>query len=493
MSGGDVAYEDLSGGRGREIYFRAPRLRGRALARRGRVTVRLGGAQGTLADFSLSGVACHLSTAGESLSVGAQVPIDISVDEKSIFSATARVVRTQLVTRGTKVAVHLLDHFLDTKEAIHRTRDIEFGHELALGVDFYSAVPAEYVNAVASAAIVLSHWRAILTAREEELKVKFRSESDLLSSLQELAELAEPKIRRDWTIARARANDATERLGHDDQTRLAAQRLTSMLLMPLLMDSPSWKHGYAKPRGYPGDFEFMNMIYVQAPEGRSVFARVMHRLGCDERLAATVRDRRDYLVSQIMRSSKALLSAERALRIASIGAGPAREVEDFLTTGGDARPTSIDVTLIDQDEGALEFANERLRKAALEAGVALNLRCLHIAFRDLLASPALLAEMSGQDLIYASGFYDYLPQAVGAFLTKHLFSLVGAGGRMLIGNAADAPGIRWVPEFILDWRMIYRTPEQMRELAAGLGASAASSAVESDASAAWHFLVIDRA
>jgi hypothetical protein len=434
-----------------------------------------------------------MSTAAESLSVGERVPIDISVDDKSIFSAAARVVRTQPVTRGTKVAVQLLDRFLDTAEAIHRTRDIEFGRELKVGVDFYSAVPAEYVNAVSYAAIVLSHWRAILTEREAELKTKFRSESDLLSSLQHLAEIVEPGVRRDWTIARTRANDAMERLGHDDKTRLAAQRLTSMLLMPLLTDSPSWKHGYAKPRGYPGDFEFMNMIYMQTPQGPSVFARVMHRLGCDERLAATVRDRRDYLVSQIMRSSKAVLSAGRSPRIASVGAGPAREVEDFLTTGGDARPTSIDVTLVDQDEAALEFANERLRKVALDAGVALNLRCLHIAFRDLLASPSLLSELSGQDLIYASGFYDYLPQAVGAFLTKHLFGLLGASGRLLIGNAADTPGIRWVPELILDWKMIYRTPEQMRELAAGLGVSAASFAVESDASAAWHFLVVEKA
>ena len=58
------------------------------------------------------------------------------------------------------------------------------------------------------------------------------------------------------------------------------------------------------------------------------------------------------------------MSAVRDIvRLASVGAGPARELEEYLSEAEPKVPLVI--SLVDQDEDALAFASERLRRVAL--------------------------------------------------------------------------------------------------------------------------------
>jgi len=482
-------YGNLSGGRGREVYFRARRLKARSLGARPPVLVRLGRSEATLADFSLNGIACYLDPSAETPRVGSVSEVEIVAASRPIFAARAQVVRVEEGLRGTKLALRLLDSLLDTNAAIGATREAEFRRVLDAGVGAYSEIPVAYRSAVFDGVMVLSHWRTILTAREQDLEQFARA--PLGERIEELEQLAKGRIRSDWHAVHQRANEALEAIPPSGTAREAARRLTTSLLMPLLIDSPMWRQAYVKPRGYPGDYEFMNMIYEERPAGTSAFSRVMHQIGRDERLASTVRDRKNYLIDQLIGTARRVVGTGRnSVRILSVGAGPAREIHDYLV-GHEAASVEYTITLVDQDEGALEYANEQVQRAAIVSGSRVDLRCRYVSFKDLLASPALRDEVSQQDLVYAAGLYDYLPQGLGAVLTRQLFDLLAPHGRLLIGNAASSEGIRWVPEFVLDWQMIYRDREEMLQLAAEIGIRAQAD-VEQDASSAWHFLVVDR-
>lgn len=481
-------YGDLTGGQGREIYFRARRHQARRLSTRSSAVVRLGREEAKLADFSLNGVAFYLGVASELPPINSVGRIDIIVASKRVFSGEAEVVRLEKGPRGTKVAMRLLDAVLEPNATIAIAREAEFGEALEQGVAGFRSVPMVYREAVHEAALVLSHWRGVLEVRERELQEVARTQ--FASSVDELVQRAIPHVRKDWQKAHGIANEVIAAIPTTGPVRDSARAFTKTLLIPFLTGSPSWWQAYAKPRGYPGDFEFMNMIYDESSLGSSAFLRIMHHLGCEERLASTVRARKQYLVAKLERAFHAVLQREnRTARVASIGAGPAREVEEFIRDFRGDRG-SLDVSLIDQDEGALEFANERIRRASMRSSLQVSLRCRHVSFKDLLASEILVEEVRAQDMVYTAGLFDYLPDRVASVLISQLVGLLAPGGRLLIGNAVDSPGVRWVPEFVLDWHMIYRSPAQMRALASNLQESCRID-VEFDESGVWQFLVIE--
>ena len=480
-------YQQLEGGRGRDVYFRAPRIKAGLLVKGEVPMVRLGELQGRIRDLSSGGLLCDLLRHEHLPEPGAVVPIEIQVRDEPLFSSNAEVVRAESVRGVARIAVRFLGALLDPNQVRARAQDAVFRGAFDAGLSVYSTVPAEYRLAISDAVLILSHWRDLIDGREREIR-NGRLDSEL-PELVELQEVAERRVRIDWQRVHARASEAANEARSSPQGIDAAKRLTETLLTPLLIDAPIWRQAYLKPRGYPGDFELMNLMYEETQRGNSVFARVKHQLGREEKLAATVRHRKDFLVGQLETELRRHNRKSEDLRVTNIGAGPARELEEFLLKVElDSR---LVVTLIDQDEAALEYAHERLRRASLHHGDRVDLRCRFVSFKHLLAETALTEEVQEQDLIYTAGFFDYLPDSVAEPLLARLVGLLRDGGRLLVGNAVDATEVKWVPEFVLDWEMIYRTPADMRRLARSIACSCQLD-VAFDESGAWQFLSAQR-
>jgi hypothetical protein len=68
-------------------------------------------------------------------------------------------------------------------------------------------------------------------------------------------------------------------------------------------------------------------------------------------------------------------------------------------------------------------------------------------------------------LAYAAGLYDYLPAEVAARLTARLFALLAPGGRLLVANFCPELEDAAFMEAVMDWRLIYRTDEQVAAFA----------------------------
>ena len=480
------AYEDLTGGIGRSVYFRAKRYRARAALKETIPAVVLGDVAASLYDFSMTGLAVRVREVPANLPLGAVVRLSLMLNDIPAFSGRAQVVRAEGGSQWTTLGVRLLDGVLDPVH-LQATRDrILLMDAVARGAGRYSDVGAEYRQLCGEAAFFLAFWRSNLDRLEaaepiDRFSAEFHSE---------IEQEAETRMRSEWNEIRARGNDLTQTLSEDDPRFAAVKRYTEIQLTPLTLPAPIWKRAYEKPLGYPGDYVLMTYMYEEARRGTTTFSRVLHQLGREERLAATVPRRKELLVELIARVVRAKAEqGARAVNLLSIGAGPARELEDYIIS--DESKIPLVISLVDQDEDALAYACERLRRAVVKQGREVDIRARYIAFGQLLSRRDLLAELRGQDMIYSAGLMDYLSDRVAQNLLALCYDLAAPQSLLAFGNALSAPDVRWVPEFLLDWHMNYRSESDVLRLVEPLPRDAGIS-VKRDPSSAWCFVLVEK-
>jgi len=478
-----MIYEELAGGIGRSVYFRAKRHPARLALKGIASTVVLGDVASSLQDFSMTGLAVRVGELKPNLVPGVIVPISVRLNDFETFSGRAQVVRSETVGRWTTIGVKLVDKLLDASEVQNARNRIIVRDAVANGIGQFSSVAPAYRDFCGEATFFLSYWRSTLE--------RLDSASGESIDFTRLEFEAEQRMREEWSVLRMRGNDLTSALCEGDDVYAATKRYTEIQFTPLTVDAPIWKRAYEKPRGYPGDFVLMTYMYDDARMGDTVFGRILHQIGREERLAATVPSRKQLikeLIGGVVRTHDHESSS--GVKVLSIGAGPARELEEYIES--DDSTTPLVITLIDQDEDALAYACERLRKVVLYRGRLVDVRARYIAFGQLLGRRDLLVELRGQDVIYSAGLMDYLSDGAAQGLLSLCYELAAPGSLLAFGNASFANDVRWVPEFVLDWHMVYRTEVEIRRLVRLLPRDADVS-VRRDASGAWCFLVIRKA
>ncbi len=85
--------------------------------------------------------------------------------------------------------------------------------------------------------------------------------------------------------------------------------------------------------------------------------------------------------------------------------------------------------------------------------------------------------------------FDYLRKNRAQTLVRGLYQLLREGGLMAIGNAVAPNDFFWAAEFLADWTLLYRTKEEMLQLADLLPESAEKEVV-AEPSGAYYFLLV---
>jgi len=101
-------------------------------------------------------------------------------------------------------------------------------------------------------------------------------------------------------------------------------------LHPLVLCAPFAYRSYAKPLGYAGDYEMVNMMLREGFEGGSVFAKLVNLWFVSQPPAQAHRNRIDHLVQIMLIEAAARHAAGKPLRVLNLGCGPAVEVQRFL-------------------------------------------------------------------------------------------------------------------------------------------------------------------
>ncbi len=237
-----------------------------------------------------------------------------------------------------------------------------------------------------------------------------------------------------------------------------------------ILTSPFLTRTNLRPRGYSGDSIMMQYLYENTYQGDSLFGRLMHKHPTSAPAAQAVRNRRRLVVESVRRVYHERQDTARPLRILSVACGPAWEVRDLFATAEDC--ARYEYTLLDQDEEALNEAQQTVEVVGATVGARITARFLRDSVRTMLNTADLSASLGRHDFIYAMGLFDYLTAPVARTVLGKLYQLLTPGGWMKIGNFHVGNRSRIYMEYWLDWVLHYRSEADLAALAQELpGAS----------------------
>lgn len=226
-------------------------------------------------------------------------------------------------------------------------------------------------------------------------------------------------------------------------------------VLPWLLQTRTAERLYAKPRGYAGDFLSIEWIYRNQGEGTGRLGAVLDRGFLDEPAAVAVRNRRGLLAREIARHTS--LHPDRPVRITSMACGPARELFDVIDSLDD--PRRLEVTLIDIDQEALAH----VRAIVAERGLEQQFRLFH-GNLVYLAMGRQKLDLEQQDLMYSIGLIDYFNDKFVGRLMDYAHRCLRPGGEVILGNFHPANRDKALMDYVLDWRLIHRSEEDMHRL-----------------------------
>ncbi|UCI08043.1 class I SAM-dependent methyltransferase [Mesorhizobium sp. B1-1-8] len=215
-----------------------------------------------------------------------------------------------------------------------------------------------------------------------------------------------------------------------------------------LLQDPFTRWSSEKPRGYSGDATLLDIYYKHrsADEivassselGREIFAYTSEAAS-----SVAGRERRSILARTVDETADQVDDAE----ILAIACGHLREAE--LSKALSEKRLKRWVGL-DQDPLSVGTVNRDLAGTPVEA--------IDGSVRGILRRAYNLGTF---DLVYASGLYDYLPDAVGVRLLQRAMEMVKPDGEFLFANFSDEITTDGYMETFMDWPLILRSADDM--------------------------------
>lgn len=213
---------------------------------------------------------------------------------------------------------------------------------------------------------------------------------------------------------------------------------------------PYTRRGYEKPRGYPGDAVLLDFIYGSAPipdDTAPLGEAILGWMSTHSSGFRSVRWRRDHFAERL----DELAAEGTGGRVASVACGHFREgTRSEAVVGG----RFDEVLAIDQDPRSLGVvANDQPAVTPTRTSV-----------RDLIAGRA---SLDGFRFVYSAGLFDYLAESYAVRLVNRLFDALEPGGTLVVANFVRMWEAGWM-EALMDWHLIYRTPEEVAGFARGI-------------------------
>ena len=225
---------------------------------------------------------------------------------------------------------------------------------------------------------------------------------------------------------------------------------------PWLLLSDIAKHVYRKPLGYAGDFQLIQKIYDNTPRGEDLQSLALDRCLLNTAPARAVRNRRLF-VTNCLRS---LVANHRSgkLQIISLACGPATEVFDALNV--EQTRNKVHFHLVDIDHRAIEDVRAKAKSLGVEP-------CITLHRKDItrfLVSDSETVGLNNIDLAYSIGLIDYFDERHVLRLMNFVHSILRPGGKLILGNFHPNNPLRAFMDYVLDWKLIHRTADEMNHL-----------------------------
>lgn len=485
--------KDLAEGIPRTKRMRARRLRVEDL-KLGAIAVAcrhpgIGPLQGTAEDVSMHGLSFVLPAAPglpQTLLIGDRLEdVRITCEAGLLYEGQSLVRR--ITDRGDQLVIGIeLDLVGLDLGRLYRSgarRDFAMRWETVSQRARYSAIRPEFKAWVADLRSALASTEQFLAAEErslatEDQRTRIEAEAEYLA-------VVAPDLLDNLEAAK---RDLARLVGEfTDSEHMEHRAYCKLHLNPFLSQSPFLRRAHEKPLGYAGDYEMMNMLYRDPAEGDTLFGRMLNVCFTQEPAAQANKNRIAY-IGAIIRQALADHPARR-IRIASLGCGPAREIEALLHGSPELGPR-LEVALIDQEDRAIAHCERAL--APLAAATGARIQFIREGLRSLLTRESLTQKLGERELIYSAGLFDYLDTRMFSRISAVLFEALVPGGLLAIGNVAAHNPSRWVMEYFSEWFLIHRTPEQLLALVDGVSPRPRQTSVDAEPSGINLFLLLRR-
>lgn len=219
------------------------------------------------------------------------------------------------------------------------------------------------------------------------------------------------------------------------------------------------KRAYEKPRGYPGDYKMLEIVYdnmaISKEENIGLY---FDKYFLKSPYAVAVRIRKDRLrdiLQEYINEAKI-----NPARILDIACGSCREIKELLPNLKINR--SIIFSCLDWDEEALKFSQD----------VLLPIKPKNVEFKfikediiNLIKDGNVAYALGTQDLIYSIGLIDYLPDRILKRLVQALYKLLAKSGRLILTHKDKKRTFPPVPpDWFCDWKFVSRNKEETIKL-----------------------------
>ncbi len=248
----------------------------------------------------------------------------------------------------------------------------------------------------------------------------------------------------------------------EDVWARTVERCLNHPVRDLIHQDPFAHRCFVKPRGYAGDATLIDYLYTRdchstATTPVSALGSRIFEFTRDIPAGHAVRRRRDLMASIIDQ----ICQTHKNPRILSVACGHLREAT--LCKSVAAGRTGRFVAL-DQDEQSISVVDREVS--------GFGVTTVHNSIKALFRGPVSEERF---DLIYSTGLYDYLDDRMGTKLTQRMFEMLNPGGRLIVANFVPGLVCSAYMEAFLDWKLIYRDTEQMRDLSATIPQSETTS------------------
>lgn len=237
-------------------------------------------------------------------------------------------------------------------------------------------------------------------------------------------------------------------------------------LHPLLLCSPFAHRAFNKPLGFPGDYEVVEMIVRNQPEGGSLFAKMLNFWLLQQPPSVAHRNRLTYLYQKLIDEAIRVVPEGRTARILNLGCGPACEVQRFLAEKDLADRTAF--TLIDFSNETVHYTGSLLHDIRSRYHRTASVDVVKKSVQQIIKEGGRSVARPGgakYDLIYCAGLFDYLPDGVCQRLLGILYEWLSPGGLLLATNVDATRPFYLSMEYMLDWHLICRNGRRLSELA----------------------------
>ena len=383
--------------------------------------------------------------------------------EHTIYSGTATISNLMTV-RQTIVCTAMLEEKSWTAVPVTGPTELngtlreKFGEFLNGWQKSYKVAP-EYKNVVADLQHFLTDFRLWVEQVEAGLpeKISPTSEREIAANIAACAFPAIDALFEKYEHAASRVERGLE---------AAHQVYVRRQLQPLLLCAPFAHRAVTKPMGYAGDYGIVNMILDDPHQGDSLYAKILHRWFVAQPPAAAHRNRVNYLTARLHEETlRAARSPGKKMRAYNVGAGPAKEIQDFMAQH--ALADLGEFTLVDFNEETLVHARQ-----VLTASREKNHRRTRLEFNKKSVAQILRGEgkiknrtiAQQYEFVYCAGLFDYLTDAVCQEFMDVLYEMVAPGGLLVVTNVDAGNPIKHWLGYVLEWHLIYRTSAEMLAL-----------------------------